>query len=215
MFVDEALSAYVAAHSTSPDKIQRKLITATADLGDVSSMQIGVAQGAFMSLLVTVLQPKLAVEVGTFTGYSALAVARALPPGGRLLCCDLSDEWTVIARKHWQLAGVDDLIDLHIGPAIDTLRSLPFHPQIDFAFVDADKEGNIDYYEEILSRLSAHGVILVDNALWGGDVAKPECTDTETDAVRSFNTHVISDPRVIVAILPVGDGLSMITHVPQ
>ena len=211
-FLDEALAAYVSSHSTGPDEVQRELIAATAALGDASIMQIGTAQGALMTLLTTLLRPRFAVEVGTFTGYSALAVAKALPPGGRLLCCDISEEWTAIARSHWQRAGVADRIDLRIAPALDTLRGLPPDSLIDFAFIDADKANYINYYEELRRRLSPRGVILVDNVLWGGGVAVAGQDDPTTEALRAFNAHVAADPRVQAAMLPVGDGLTVITH---
>ena len=213
-FLDEALAAYVASHSTGPDEVQRELIAATAALGDASIMQIGTAQGALMTLLTTLLRPRFAVEVGTFTGYSALAVAKALAPGAQLLCCDISEEWTAIAREHWERAGVADRIDLRIGPAMDTLRSLPPEPAVDLAFIDADKASYIAYYEELVPRLSERGVILVDNALWDGHVANPARTDPTTEQLRAFNAHVIADERVLVALLPVGDGLSMVARRP-
>ena len=214
-FLDEALAAYIQAPSTGPDEVQRDLIEATAALGDASVMQISPAQGALMTLLTTLLRPEFAVELGTFTGYSALAVAKALPPGGRLLCCDISEEWTAIAREHWVRAGVSDRIDLRIGPAMDTLRSLPSEPAVDLAFIDADKAAYIAYYEELVPRLSARGVILVDNALWDGHVANPAQTDPTTEQLRAFNAHVVADGRVMVALLPVGDGLSFITRRPS
>ena len=213
-FLDEGLAAYIQAHSTGPDEVQRDLIEATAALGDASVMQISPAQGALMTLLTTLLRPEFAVEVGTFTGYSGLAVAKALPPGGRLLCCDISEEWTAIARKHWERAGVADRIDLRIGPAMDTLRSLPSEPAVDLAFIDADKAAYIAYYEELVPRLSARGVILVDNALWDGHVADPAQTDPTTEQLRAFNARVVADDRVMVALLPVGDGLSFIARRP-
>ena len=213
-FLDESLAAYIQAHSTGPDEVQQDLIEATADLGDASIMQISPAQGALMTLLTTLLQPSLAVEVGTFTGYSAMAVAKALPPGGRLLCCDISEEWTAIAREYWERAGLSDRIDLRIGPALDTLRSLPSDPAVDLAFIDADKASYIAYYEELVPRLSARGVILVDNALWDGHVANPAQTDPTTEQLRAFNARVVADERVLVALLPVGDGLSVITRRP-
>ena len=213
-FLDEALAAYIQAHSTGPDDVQRDLIEATAALGDASVMQISPAQGALMTLLTTLLQPSFAVEVGTFTGYSAMAVAKALPPRGRLLCCDISEEWTAIAREHWRRAGLSDRIDLRIGPALDTLRSLPSDPAVDLAFIDADKASYIAYYEELVPRLSARGVILVDNTLWDGHVANPAQTDPTTEQLRAFNAHVVADERVLVALLPVGDGLSVITRRP-
>ena len=211
-FLDDSLAAYIEAHCTAPDDVQQDLIKATAALGDASIMQISPAQGALMTLLTTLLRPRFAVEVGTFTGYSALAVARALPPGGRLLCCDISEEWTAIARDHWERAGVADRIDLRIGPALDTLRSLPPEPAVDLAFIDADKGSYIAYYEELVPRLSARGVILVDNTLWDGHVANPSRTDSTTEQLRAFNAHVVADERVLVALLPVGDGVSVITR---
>ena len=210
-FLDEILASYVDAHSTGPDDVQRELIAATAGLGEWSLMQVGTAQGTFMTMLTALLQPRFAVEVGTFTGYSALAVAKALPPGGRLLCCDISQEWTAIARNHWERAGVADRIDLRIGPALDTLKALPTAPQVDMAFIDADKEAYIDYYTELVPRLSERGVILVDNVLWSGQVADLDQTDPATEALRSFNAAVVADERVLVSMLPVGDGLSMIS----
>ena len=212
VFLDDALVDYIQAHSTAPDDVQRDLIEATAALGDASIMQISPAQGALMTLLTTLAQPRFAVEVGTFTGYSALAVARALPTGGRLLCCDISEEWTAIAREHWERAGVADRIDLRIGPALDTLRSLPPEPGVDLAFIDADKASYIAYYEELVPRLSERGVMLVDNTLWDGHVANPAQTDPTTEQLRAFNAHVAADERVLVALLPVGDGVSVITR---
>lgn len=209
--LDEALLAYMDAHSSPPDEVQRDLIAVTETLGDAGRMQIGAVQGSFMTMLVQLLRPQLAVEVGTFTGYSALAVARGLPPGGRLLCCDVSAEWTAIARSYWERAGVADRIDLRIAPALETLRSLPAGPTVGFAFIDADKANYINYYEELLPRLSSQGVILVDNVLWGGGVADPDRDDDTTEALRAFNAHAAADPRSQVAMLPVGDGLTVIT----
>ncbi|MCY4632831.1 MAG: class I SAM-dependent methyltransferase [bacterium] len=209
--LDEALLAYMDAHSSPPDEVQRDLIAVTGTLGDAGRMQIGAVQGSFMTMLVRLLRPQLAVEVGTFTGYSALAVARGLPPGGRLLCCDVSVEWTAIALSYWERAGVADRIDLRIAPALETLRALPPRPEVGFAFIDADKANYIDYYEELLSRLSPQGIILVDNVLWGGGVANPERDDDTTEALRAFNAHAAGDTRSQVAMLPVGDGLTVIT----
>ena len=214
VLVAETLAEYVEAHSSRPDEVQRDLIEATAELGDASIMQISPAQGTLMTILTMLLRPRFAVEIGTFTGYSALAVAKALPPGGRLLCCDISEEWTAVAREHWQRAGVADRIDLRIAPALETLRSLPAEPRVDLAFIDADKGSYVDYYTELVSRLSERGVILVDNVLWSGLVADPDQADPTTEALRAFNAHVAADERVLVSMLPVGDGLSMITPRP-
>ena len=211
-FVEEKAALYAAAHSLAPTEVQRELIAETASLGRVAGMQIGALQGAFMTVLATALRPRLAVEVGTFTGYSALCVAGALEPGAKLICCDVSEEWTSVARRYWERAGVADRIDLRIGPALDTLRALPAEPRIDLAFIDADKLGYLGYYEEILKRLSPGGVILVDNVLWGGAVADPSYRDETTEALRAFNDHVAADSRVGSVMLPIGDGLTMITR---
>jgi caffeoyl-CoA O-methyltransferase len=209
--VAENIAAYAAAHSTAPDEVQRELVEATAALGPISMMQIGPDQGAFMSILAAVLRPRFAVEVGTFTGYSALCTARGLAEGGRLLCCDVSEEWTAVGRPFWERAGVADRIDLVIAPALDTLRELPAEPAIDLAFIDADKTGYRDYYEEILARLAPEGVILVDNTLWSGQVlAGSGADDADTAVLRAFNDHVAGDERVEVAQLTVGDGITMI-----
>ena len=206
------LADYAAAHSTRPDEVQRALVDATtAATGPFAGMQIGPDQGAFMSVLAATLRPRFAVEVGTFTGYSAICVARGLAEDGKLLCCDVSEEWTAIAREHWEMAGLTDRIELRIGPALETLRSLPEDPPIDLAFIDADKESYLDYYEEILPRLSARGLILVDNTLWAGQVLPDSGADDDsTVALRAFNDHVAADDRVEVAQLTVGDGVTMI-----
>ena len=210
--LSQAVAAYLEANSTIPDAVQRDLRETTAELGELSIMQINPVQGTFMTLITAVLEPRFAVEVGTFTGYSAMCVAKALPPGGRLLCCDISEEWTAVAREHWQRAGVADRIDLRIAPALGTLRALPPEPQIDLAFIDADKASYVDYYEEIVSRLSGRGVILVDNTLRDGTVADAGNTDPGAEEMRAFNSHVVNDKRVTVALLPVGDGLSVIAR---
>lgn len=205
-----ALHGYLVAHGAPPDAVQRDLIAATAALGMVSGMQVAPEQGAFMTWLTRVLGVRTAVEVGTFTGYSALCIARGLPEGGRLLCCDVSEEWTAIAREHWERAGVADRITLRIGPAVATLAELPPGPHLDLAFVDADKESYLDYYEALLPRLVPNGVLLVDNTLWHGAVVDPASTDPATEAVRAFNDHVATDDRVDVVMLPISDGLSLV-----
>lgn len=206
------LHAYLVAHGTPPDEVQTSLIERTAALGGVARMQVAPEQGAFMTMLVRLLQVRFAVEVGTFTGYSSLAVARGLAPGGRLLCCDVSEEWTRIAREHWERAGVADRIELRIAPALETLRELGDMPPVDFAFIDADKGNYIAYYEAILEHLAPRGVILVDNVLWGGAVADPAATGDDVEAIRRFNDHVVADPRVDQVMLPIADGLTMITR---
>lgn len=202
---------YLVAHGTPPDDVQRSLIARTRELGPIAQMQIAPEQGAFMTLLTRLLRVKFAVEVGTFTGYSALAIARGLAPGGKLLCCDVSEEWTSIAREHWKRAEVADRIELRIAPALETLGALPTERTIDLAFIDADKGNYINYYEAIVSRLSPGGAILVDNVLWGGDIVEADPNDANRTALRAFNDHVVADPRVDQVMLPISDGLTLIT----
>jgi caffeoyl-CoA O-methyltransferase len=208
--LDEALSDYLLSHGGAPDEVQRALIDETAALGGISMMQISPEQGAFLTILTRALNVRRAVEVGTFTGYSALCIARGLGDGGALLCCDVSEEWTSIGRKHWAEAGVTDKITLEIRPAVETLQVLPRDEVFDLAFIDADKPGYPVYYEEILARTRPNGVILVDNVLWSGNVAKPEMDDDNTNAIRAFNDLVASDGRVESVILPIADGLTFI-----
>lgn len=209
---DRAVVAYATERSSRPDAVQESLIAATAArAADMATMQIGVDQGAFMTLLAATIRPRFAVEVGTFTGYSSLCIARGLADGGRLLCCDVSEEWTAIAREHWEMDGIADRIDLVIAPAVETLRALDSSASIDLAFIDADKVGYRDYYEEILARLSPSGVILVDNTLWSGNVLPDSGADDEnTVALRVFNDFVAADDRVDTAMLTIGDGVTMI-----
>ncbi len=208
--VSAEVHAYLVQHGTPPDEIQRALIEETQKLGGISMMQIAPEQGAFMTLLARAIGTRYALEVGTFTGYSALCIARALPDAGRLICCDVSEEWTAIARRYWEKAGVSEKIDLRIAPALDTLRALPEQPQLDFAFIDADKPGYIAYYEEILKRLRPGGLILVDNVLWLGRVVDASANDEQTLAIRDFNNHVARDSRVECVMLPVSDGLTLL-----
>jgi caffeoyl-CoA O-methyltransferase len=161
-----------------------------------------------MTMLTRLVGATFAVEVGTFTGYSALCIARGLAPGGRLICCDVSEEWTAIGQRHWEQAGVADRIDLRIAPAIETLRSLPKERSVDLGFIDANKSGYLDYYEELVARLRPDGVLLVDNVLWSGRVIDSDASDDDTVAIRAFNDHLAADPRVDVVMLPIGDGLT-------
>ncbi|MFQ5513765.1 MAG: O-methyltransferase [Myxococcota bacterium] len=205
-----ALHRYLIEHGTPPDEIQQELIAETERLGPIALMQIAPEQGALLTLLGRLIGARQAIEVGTFTGYSALCIARALVPGGRLLCCDVSEEWAAIARRYWEKAGVADRIELRLGPAFTTLESLPEHEWIDLAFIDADKEGYVAYYEALLARLRPNGLILVDNVLWGGRVADPSDTGEQTAAIRRFNDHVARDTRVDRVLLPVSDGLTLL-----
>ena len=209
-FLEESLHDYVLDNTTAGDAVDASLSAATRELGGVSRMQVARDQGAFLSMLVSAVRPRLAVEVGTFTGTSSLAIARALPDGGRLLCCDVSEEWTAIARRHWEAAGVSDRIDLVIAPAIQTLRALADDTQVDFAFIDADKTGYLAYYEELVPRLSDHGLLVVDNVLWSGRVMDTSILDDDTVALREFNARVVADDRVEVVMLSIGDGVSVV-----
>ena len=204
------IHAYIVAHGTPPDAVQQELIEETRKLGGISLMQIAPEQGAFMTLLARAIGARLAIEVGTFTGYSSLCIARGLPPDGRLITCDVSTDWTATARRHWEKAGVSEKIDLRIGPAATTLGALPADPVFDLAFIDADKPNYPVYYELILARLRMGGVILVDNVLWMGQVLNPALSDPNTLAIRAFNDAVARDPRVDCAMLAVSDGLTLL-----
>jgi caffeoyl-CoA O-methyltransferase len=203
------VAEYLVAHGTPPDGIQRRLIDETAALGGIARMQIAPEQGALMTLLAKLSGARLAIEVGTFTGYSALCLARGLAPGGRLICCDVSEEWTAIAQRFWKEAGVDDRIELRLGPALETLRSMPADPSCDLAFIDADKGNYLNYWEEIVRRLRPGGLVMVDNVLWSGRVIDASATDDDTEAIRRFNDAVAADDRVEAVMLPVSDGLTL------
>jgi caffeoyl-CoA O-methyltransferase len=209
-FLTKPVHDYLVAHAPPLDDVQRDLIAETEALGGISMMQIAPEQGAFMTLLTRLIGARHAIEVGTFTGYSSLSIARGLPDDGSLFCCDVNEEWTAIARKYWERAGVDDKIELRLAPAIETLRSLPAGERFDLAFIDADKPNYPHYYEEVLARLRPNGVILVDNTLWAGAVADANATDDNTKAIRAFNDAVAADERVEGVILTLGDGLSLL-----
>jgi caffeoyl-CoA O-methyltransferase len=212
-FVEPAIADYALDHSSPPDQVQLELQSVTQErAGKFAGMQIGDDQAVFMEILARAMGARHAVEVGTFTGSSALAVARGMGPEGKLLCCDISEEWTAIAREYWAKAGVADRIDLRIGPGLETLRSLPPGDQFDLAFVDADKGGYVGYYEELVPRLRPGGLLLADNTLWSGRVAT-DADDEDTLAIRAFNDHVAADIRVRVVMLPLGDGVSVIQKV--
>ena len=206
------IHSYILDHSSPVDEILSDLIAETQELGGISMMQISPEQGLFMTMLTRLVRARDAVEIGTFTGYSSLSIARGLPDDGTLLCCDVSEEWTETARRYWQRAGVDDKITLQIGPAVETLAALPAVEQFDLAFIDADKPGYVAYFEELVPRMRPGGVILVDNVLWSGAVVDADVTDASTVAVRDFNDHVRADPRVDCVMLAIGDGLTFITR---
>ena len=209
-FLTKPVHDYLVAHAPPLDDVQRDLIAETEALGGISMMQIAPEQGAFMTLLTRLIGARHAIEVGTSGRQSAISIARGLPDDGTLLCCDVSEEWTAIARKYWERAGVDGKIELRIAPALETLRFLPTGEQFDLAFIDADKPNYPHYYEEVLARLRPNGVILVDNTLWAGAVADANATDDNTKAIRAFNDAVAADERVEGVILTLGDGLSLL-----
>jgi caffeoyl-CoA O-methyltransferase len=203
------LHDYLAGHSTPPDALLRDLISETAErFPDRVGMQIGPEQGTFTTMLAGLTGACHAVEVGTFTGYSSICLARGMATDGKLICCDISEEWTSLARTYWQKAGLAGRIDLRLGPALDTLRALPADAWLDLAFVDADRAGLTRYWDELVPRLRPGGVILVDNVFLHGRVLDRE-PDAEAVAVRHFNEHALADDRVVLAMLSIADGLTV------
>jgi caffeoyl-CoA O-methyltransferase len=198
---------YLLAHRSERDPVLAELVAETAALGGISLMQVAPEQGAFLTLLARLIGARRAIEVGTFTGYSAISIARGLAPGGRLLCCDVSEEWSQVARRFFAKAGVADRIDLVIAPAAETLATLPRVEDVDLAFIDADKPSYRRYYEEILARLRPGGLIVFDNVLWGGQVVNPEDRSENTAALRELNGFVAQDARVECVMIAVADGL--------
>jgi predicted O-methyltransferase YrrM len=205
-FLPQRLARYIVEHSVREPAVLKELRQATAS-NPHAGMQIGADQGQFMALLVQAIGAKRCLEIGTFTGYSALAVALALPADGRIVCCDISEEWTAIGRRFWKKAGVEHKIDLRLAPALQTLATLqgPF----DFAFIDADKENYANYYERCLALVRRGGIIAIDNTLWSGSVADAKVRDATTRSLRAFNGKLHADERVAVSLLPVGDGLTL------
>ncbi|MEV6690084.1 class I SAM-dependent methyltransferase [Micromonospora sp. NPDC051196] len=204
----DELHGYLVAHGAPPDEVIRDLAEETlALLPEHASMQVAPEQAAFLTFLTQLLGVRHAVEVGTFTGLSALAIARGLVDGGQLTCFDISEEYTSVARRYWARAGVADRIDLRIGPAGDTLRELPNERYLDFAFIDADKTGYPIYWAELVPRMRPGGVIAVDNVLRHGRVIAPE--DADDRAIAAFNDDVLADVRVAAVMLPIADGLTL------
>jgi caffeoyl-CoA O-methyltransferase len=208
--LSDALAEYVVAHSSQPDEILRDLAAETLErYGGTAGMQIGPEQGTFMTLLAQLAGARSAVEVGTFTGYSAICLARGLGAGGRLLCCDVSDEWTSVARRYWERAGLSDRIELRLGPAEQTLAALPAETSFDLAFIDADKTGYVRYWDLIVPMIKPGGVILVDNTLSHGRVVDLAEQGDNVVGIRQFNGHALADERVELVLLPIGDGLTL------
>lgn len=203
------IHGYVERRRSERDPVLADLAAETAELGRAAAMQVSPEQGAFLSLLVRAIGARRAVEVGTFTGYSAISIARGLPADGRLLCCDVSESWSTIARRAFARAGLEDRIELRVAPALATLQALPPGESLDFAFVDADKTSYRAYYEEILPRLRADGLVVFDNVLWGGAVVDPSDRTADTVALRELNDFLPTDPRVECVMITVADGLTI------
>lgn len=200
------LHAYLLSNSLRETPVQRALRLATQRMPD-ANLQIAPEQGQFLQLLVHLVGAKRCLEIGTFTGYSALAMALALPAGGRIVCCDHSEEWSGAARHYWRKAGVEQKIDLRLGPALDTLKTL--RGAFDLAFIDADKENYANYFERCLELVRRGGLIAVDNTLWYGRVVEPRDRSVETRAIRAFNRKLHRDRRVHLSLVPIGDGLTL------
>ncbi|MEV0585587.1 O-methyltransferase [Nonomuraea sp. NPDC050310] len=207
-FIDPAVEQYILDHTTREDEFLVELAEETARVaGRSASMQISADQGRFLTTITQLVDPYVAVEVGTFTGYSSICIARGLGRG-HLHCYDVSEEWTAIARRYWEHAGVTDKIELTVGPALETLRDLK--GPVGLAFIDADKGNYPGYYELLMERMDTGGVILADNTLWSGRVADPANSDPATEEIRQFNDLVMNDPRVTSVILPIRDGVTLI-----
>jgi len=202
---------YMLSVSVREPQILQRLREETARL-PMAMMQVAPEQGQLLSLLVQSLQPKRCLEVGVFTGYSSLSVALALPPDGHITACDVNEEWTSIARRYWEAAGVADKIDLYLAPALQTLDRMIAHGQsatYDFAFIDADKENYQGYFERALTLLRSGGLIAIDNTLWSGQPADPSVNDSSTNAIRAFNQRLYKDSRVRISLIPIGDGMTL------
>jgi caffeoyl-CoA O-methyltransferase len=207
--LSDELHAYVVAHSAAPDPLVAELMAETQEkVPDFAHFQIAPEQAPFMTLMTQIIGVRTAVEIGTFTGLSALAIARGLPDDGKLICCDISEEFTNIAQRYWARGGMADRIELRLGPAIETLRAMPDDPHIDLAFIDADKTGYPDYYEAALAKLTPTGLIVADNTLRDGGVLAP---DSESDRVMAqLNDRWAADERVVATQLTVRDGVTLI-----
>jgi caffeoyl-CoA O-methyltransferase len=204
------LNAYLTAHSTPPDAVLRELATETAErYPNEVGLQVAPELGALLTLLTRLAGARTAIEVGTFTGYSSICLARGLAADGRLLCCDVSQEWTAVARKHWEKAGLTDRIELRLGSALDTIAALPAQEQFDVAFIDADKPSYPRYWTELVPRVRPGGVIMVDNTFSHGRVLDAGNDNPSVIAVRTMNDLAAADDRVELVMLPIGDGLTV------
>ena len=209
--VNPAVSDYLLTHCTPADDLLRELAAETRQADpDAAGMQVSHDEGQLLTMLARLAGARRAVEVGVFTGYSSICIARGMADDGHLLACDVSDEWTSIARRYWKRAGLEDRIELRLGPALDTLRALPAEPAFDLAFIDADKGNYPLYYEELVSRLRPGGLIILDNVLRGGEVADPAARDRGTLAMRDLNDLIVGDSRAESVMLPVRDGVTLV-----
>ena len=207
----DPVHAYLLQHSEPEPPLLTQLREETGTMA-MSRMQIAPEQGQFMALLLQLMGARKVLEIGVFTGYSSLAMALALPPSGQLVACDISEDWTSVARRYWALAGVADKIDLRLAPALETLDRLVAEGQtgsFDFAFIDADKTAYLNYYERCLALVRPGGLIAIDNVLWNGSVADPSVDDEDTRAIRSFNQFIAADDRVTHSMVPIADGLTL------
>jgi caffeoyl-CoA O-methyltransferase len=208
--VNPAVSDYLLTHCTPADDLLRELAAETREaVPDVAGMQVSHDEGELLTMLTRLVGARQAVEVGVFTGYSSICIARGMAEDGRLLACDVSEKWTAIARRYWKRAGLEDRIDLRIAPALDTLRALPAEPVLDLAFIDADKVSYPLYYEELVTRLRPGGLLILDNVLLGGEVLDPASPGAAESAMRRVNEAIVGDTRVESVMLPVRDGVTL------
>ncbi len=205
------MQAYLTERNSPPSEHLDSLRRIAADM-PAGGMRLGTEAGTFLSILVQAMQPKRALEVGTFIGYSSLSIAASMPADGQLLCCDVNDTWTAVARQHWEAAGVSDRIELVLAPALETIAAQPPEPHLDLVFIDADKTNYVNYYDALLPRLNPNGLMIVDNTMWSAHVLNLDDTSDDTTAIRAFNDHVAADESTTNMTVPLGDGLTLITH---
>jgi caffeoyl-CoA O-methyltransferase len=206
--VQEDVEKYAEAHTTPALALFERLAAETREKSDAPQMMVGLLEGRFLEFLVSQTQPRLVLELGTFTGWSSISMASGLPEGGRVVTCDVNEETTAIARRYAEEAGVVDRIDYRLGPGLEAIASLD--GPLDLVFIDADKPNYINYYEAVLPKLADGGFVIADNVLWSGRVADESNQDENTLAIRAFNDHVMADERVVCVMLTVRDGMTLI-----
>jgi caffeoyl-CoA O-methyltransferase len=206
--VEAAVEQYAEAHSSPEAELFQRLAAETREKSSAPQMMVGLLEGRFLGLLVRTVRARRVLELGTFTGYSSISMALALPPDGRVITCDVNEETTEIARRYAQEAGVADRIDYRLGPALETIADL--EGEFDLVFIDADKPNYLNYYEATLPRLARGGLMVLDNTLWSGRVADPDDNDENSEAIRAVNKHVVDDPRVDNVLLTVRDGMNLV-----